>query len=224
VIARDNQLYGVSTNGVDSSHLLRINTNTFEAEVIGGPNGLIVPVALASDGGSNLLTIDIDDDIVYGIDIETGVASVIGPIGYDANFGQGMTFDPFSGEILNAAYNGAIGDSELRVIDPVTGLSVSLGTIKPGSVNQFGWISAYDSDLLSTNNNVFAGFAMYPNPVTDQLQLKATSTIRTVTIFNLAGQQLVEVSIDSTTGTLDLAPLASGMYLLQVEIDSDWEL
>jgi hypothetical protein len=221
VVGRTDQVFGVSTNGVDSSHLLRINTNNFEAEVIGGNNGLIVPIALASDGGSMLITIDIDDDIVYSLDIETGMANVIGPLGYNANFGQGMAFDPFSGQILNAAYNGSLGDSELRVIDPITGMSTSLGTIKPGSLDQFGWIGPYDSDLLSSMDTVFADFAMYPNPTTDLLHLKAGLPIQSVGLFNLAGQQLVRQSMDERSSSLDLSFLASGMYLVQVEINNE---
>lgn len=221
IVGRTDMLYGVSTNGVDSSHLLRINPSSFEAEVIGGNNGLIVPIALAKDGANNLITIDIDDDMVYTLNIETGAASLIGPLGYNANFGQGMAFDPFSGEILNAAYNSSVGDSELRVINPNTGLSVSLGTIKPGTLDQFGWIDAYDSDLLATIENVFEEFEMYPNPMSDQLHIKAANPIQSVSIFTLAGQEVVQKSMDTLSSTLDLAFLSSGMYVMQVEINNE---
>jgi hypothetical protein len=221
VPGRVDQLYGVSTNGTNSSHLLRINTTNFEAEVIGGNNGLILPIALARDAANNLITLDIDDDNVYGINSETGVVNLIGNVGYNANFGQGMAYDPFSDQILSAAYNSSIGDSELRTINPNTGLSVSLGTINPGSISQFGWIAPYDNDVLATIDNELAGFKLYPNPVTSFLNITAHPSIKisSIQIFNMSGGLVFTEG--NNFEQLDLSSLNAGLYIMKLETEAN---
>lgn len=214
---RTDQLFGISTNGTNSSHLLLINQNTLEAEVVGGNNGIVAPVSLARDGNNNLITLDIDTDQVYGINAVSGVVNVIGNVGYDANFGQGMTYDEGSGKVISAAYNAMVGDSELREINPTTGVSISLGTINPSQINQFGWISYYDDDTLSTESNPLNGFDFYPNPADEAIHMQATSVIQKVTIYDLRGSRLIQQSLNATQGRLSVAQLSTGMYILKIE-------
>jgi hypothetical protein len=223
VPGRTDQLFGISTNGSNSSHLLRINQNTWQAETIGGNNGLVLPIALARDPNNNLVTLDIDNDGVYGINAVSGAVNFIGNVGYDANFGQGMAYDEGSGKILSAAYNAVVGDSELREINPNTGLSVSLGIINPGTLNQFGWISYYDEDTLSIPTNSQVAFSYAPNPVSNNLYLRANGILENASIFDPTGKALFEKSINLKDDRLDLSFLSSGIYLLKVEINGHIE-
>lgn len=70
-------MYAISTNGMNSSHLLMINPNTWEAMPIGGNNGLVVPIALARDGADRLITVDIDDDNAYVMQAATGAPTLM---------------------------------------------------------------------------------------------------------------------------------------------------
>lgn len=213
---RVDQLFGMTTNGVNDSQLIIIDVPSMTATPVGGNNGLILPIALARDGNNNLITGDIDDDITYKINPATGGVTPLGSLGYDANFGQGWFFDQASGMIISLAYNSVIGDSEMRTIDPITGLSTSLGTIQPGTVQQFGWGASYDRDVLGLTTSNIDGFSFYPNPAEDQIHLKANTLIEAVEIYSVLGQLVLSKSIKATTSKVDISHLLSGAYILKV--------
>lgn len=210
------QLFGMSTNGVDESNLVLIDITTRNATPVGSNNGLILPIALARDGTGNLITGDIDDDMTYRINPVTGATTPIGPQGYNSDFGQAWFFDESTGTILTMSYNGVIGDSELRTINPITGASVSLGTIQPGTVQQFGWGTSYDRDLLDIGDSKIDGFSFYPNPAQDQVTLAATNTIDTIEVYSVLGQMVINKSIKANTAEVDISHLVSGAYILKV--------
>lgn len=211
------EIYGLGTNGTNGTILVKIKTDDMTVTPVGGNNGLILPIALAKDKNNNLITIDIDDDNAYSLDKETGAATLIGSVGYDANFGQALFFDPFSNEIMNMAYNGVIGDSELRSLNPLTGMTMSWGTIDPGTVQQFGWGSVYDRDeILYINENGIEGFDYYPNPINDQITLRATNSIENIELYSLLGALVYKRSSDAREVKVDLSALQSGNYILRV--------
>ncbi len=213
---RTDQLFGITTNGVDNSQLIIIDVPGMTASPVGGNNGLILPIALARDGDNNLITGDIDDDITYKINPDTGTVTPLGTLGYDANFGQGWFYDETSGVIISLAYNGVIGDSEMRTINPVTGLSTSMGTIQPGTVQQFGWGASYDRDLLGIGESIIDGFSFYPNPASDFVTIKANEQIKTLEIYSVLGQRVLTQSINAQTSKIDISQLVSGAYILKV--------
>ncbi len=212
----DDAIFCVSTNGANNTLLVRINLEELTVTPVGGNNGLILPIALARDGDNNIYTADIDDDKFYQLDKITGAATLVGDLGYDANFGQGMFYDESSGQIMNLAYNSVIGDSEIRTINYMTGLSVSLGTIQPGTVQQFGWGSYYDRDDLSTLDSQIVGFSFYPNPATNKITIEATNKIEYVELFSMLGQVVLKQNIDAASTQIDLSKLQSGNYILKV--------
>ena len=222
-VLSNGDVYGIATNGVDDSRLVQIDPSNWTAMMIGGNNGLIVPINLMRDGDDNLYTLDIDSDAVYGMDKTTGAATFIGDCGFDANFGQGGCYDATVDKILLTAYNTTLGDSELRELNPVTGMTMSLGTITPGVQDQFGWVGWYDEDTVGVNSNSFEGFSYYPNPVENELRLSAQTTIDRVTVYNVLGQEIVKKEIQQLEGTLNLEHHLSGYYLLKVEIDGNTE-
>jgi len=214
--APNGQLFGMSTNGVDDSRLVNIDVNTRTVTPIGNNNGLILPIALGRDGNDNLITLDIDDDNTYSVNPITGVPSLIGPSGYDANFGQALYYDQYTDKVMNIAYNSVIGDSELRILDLVTGEMVSVGTIQPGTVQQFGWGSTYDRDALDLEKSNIDGFSFYPNPSSDLINLKAKDQIETIAIYSVLGQLTLKQSIKARTSMVDITQFVAGTYFLKV--------
>ena len=72
---------------------------------------------------------------------------------------------------------------------------------------------------LSTGDNSFASFNYYPNPVKDILHLDNISLTK-ASIYSLLGQLIETKSFEnSTSNTLDLASLESGIYLIVLEND-----
>jgi hypothetical protein len=214
-------VYAISTNGMNSSHLLMIDTNNWNATPMGGNNGLVVPIALARDGADRLVTVDIDDDNAYLINAATGAPTLMGSIGFDANFGQGMGYDPDAGKVLLTAFNNTLGDSELREMNTTTGLTVSLGTITPGVIDQFGYGSYYDADLLDLQQTKASNFNYYPNPVEDILSIRSKSPVTQIDIYSVDGEKVLSHTLGRLTAELDMRILASGFYLMQVVMEGE---
>jgi hypothetical protein len=75
--------------------------------------------------------------------------------------------------------------------------------------------------VLSLIDNSFEGFSYYPNPTTNILNVYAKSNIENITIFNVLGQQLVNVSPDNLTSKVDLSNLSAGMYIMKATVNGN---
>lgn len=64
---------------------------------------------------------DLVTDASYTINPSTGVATFLGALGYDANFGQGMSYDMETSTIYLSAFNNGTFTGQLRTMDPGTG-------------------------------------------------------------------------------------------------------
>ena len=73
---------------------------------------------------------------------------------------------------------------------------------------------------LSTDDNSFASFTYYPNPVKDVLHLD-NITLSKASIYSVLGQLIDTKTFENeTSNTLDLSSLESGIYLIVLENDS----
>ena len=135
-------VYAGSTN-ITNSTLFTMDVTTGTATVVGSITNCPGLIALAIDGNGDLWGYDIVTDVFLSINKTTGAGTVIGPIGFDANFGQGMGYDPVSDTVYMAAFNGGAFQAELRSVDTATGnttLVGVLGSTDPGGLNQLSWL------------------------------------------------------------------------------------
>lgn len=212
-------LMAISTDGTTGqSTLSMINPTNMTATPIGN-TGLMLPIALSINGESEILTYDIDDDTCYRINPITGAPTALGPIGFNANFGGGMVFDPNTNKTYMTSYNVGVGDSELREVNTDTGLTLLIGTINPGPTSQIAWGGIVNPIILGVGDISLSGFAFAPNPATNRIDMKANTAIQNVQIYSVLGQRLLNQNIDDLNGTLDVSNLAAGSYLLSVTID-----
>lgn len=72
------------------------------------------------------------------IDKATGAGTVVGPLGFDANFGQGMDCDERTGTCFLFAFNGGTFQPELRICDTNTGATTLVGRIGGPDLRQIG--------------------------------------------------------------------------------------
>lgn len=212
------KFYAISTDGTTGqSTFFSIDEVSLVTTPIGN-TGLMVPIALAVDEAGTAYTYDIDDDMLYSLDLGTGVPTPIGSIGFDADFGQGMFLNPTSGNLYMTAFNGGTFQSELRWVDTTTGNTTSMGTIgstTPGGTTQFAWAST-EEDPLSVEDIALQGFTMYPNPAGNRLNLAARNQIDSVVIYNMLGMKVLEQEIGSTNAVLDVSNLKTGSYIATV--------
>ncbi len=94
----------------------------------------------------------------------------------------------------------------------------------------WGWYAGIDNFCLETDldtiathefgisvaDNVVDGFQMSPNPVTDVLNIKAANSIDMISVFNMLGQKVMEVTPSATETQLDMHRLNAGTYVVKV--------
>jgi Secretion system C-terminal sorting domain len=64
-------------------------------------------------------------------------------------------------------------------------------------------------------------FSLYPNPVNDELNLRANEEITSVSIHNVLGQELYNSNVDALETTIDLSNFAKGTYIINVTVGKD---
>ncbi len=98
------------------------------------------PIALAIDGAGVGYTYEVVTDSLYSIDLATAATTLIGSIGYDANFGQGMCYDPTTDTVYMSAFNAGTFVAEWRSVDTASGLTTLIGNISDPDA-QVAWCS-----------------------------------------------------------------------------------
>ena len=61
-----------------------------------------------------------------------------------------------------------------------------------------------------------AGIQYYPNPVKNVLNINHTQSITSVSLYNMLGQKVQEVSVNATTAKIDMSKLSTGNYIARV--------
>lgn len=209
-------LYAISTD-ITSSTLSSIDIAGATASTIGS-TGVAGAISLMIDENGDGYTHDIVTGDFYYVSLSDGVASPIGPLGFDPNFGQGGTYmagDP--GYVYLSAFDSGAFQSQWRRVDVLTGNATLVGVIGTGD-EQMGWSSAI-GNLIGVAENALEGFSFYPNPTSSSLSLKSVKNIDTVLIYNLLGQKVLGAKVDATTSNLDISRLNVGTYIMQVSIE-----
>jgi hypothetical protein len=131
---------------------------------------------------------------------------------------DGTGFGPFEG----------VGDTGLNVFDGFASAIAETndelpcmafaGTSGGGS---FGYGLYFDAKavILGNQENSFEGFTFYPNPTRETLNLSANNTIENVAIYSLLGQKVMETSINQNKGSINVASLSPGVYLLKLAVN-----
>lgn len=139
----DGTVYVGSTN-VTTSGLYTLDLATATATLVGPVTNAPGLIGIAVDGNGDLWGYDLVTDVFLSIDKTTGAGTVIGPIGFNANFGQGLGWDADTDTVYMAAFNADSFAAELRTVDRSTGgttLVGVLGSTTPGGTNQLGFIT-----------------------------------------------------------------------------------
>lgn len=216
----DGTLYGISNNIGATSTLSVIDPAAMTATPVGGDGavGITAAIALAIDGSGIVYAHDITEDAIYTIDKTTGVGTLLGATDFEANFGQGMHYDPNTDMIYLTAFNATSFESELRSMDTATGATTLVGGMDTGAGEQFAWSSA-PGELLGVKENALEKFTYYPNPTSGMLSLESVNNIDSVVVFNLMGQQVISTTLGDTSGQIDLSGLSTGTYIMKVSAD-----
>ena len=141
-----NVMYGVSTDAA-TSRIFTINITTGVCTPIGAASAIsAIPILIAAAPDGSLFSVDIGDDNLYKWNKVTGVPTLVGPLGVNANFAQDGHFDLSDGQFYWGCYNGTSGAGELRIINTTTGLSTLVGSY--GAGNEVTGFAIYSIPLL----------------------------------------------------------------------------
>jgi|WetSurMetagenome_2_1015567.scaffolds.fasta_scaffold09849_2 hypothetical protein len=116
---RNNDKYYI----VSSTNLYSFDLETLTTTYIGSFNAGGLMIDLCFDWAGVCYAYDLADDNAYTINISTGNATLLGPLGYDAHYGQGMSYDFETSTIYLSAFNVTTMTGQLRTMDPVTGMT-----------------------------------------------------------------------------------------------------
>lgn len=124
----DDHLYGVTVSASCGwSGLYRIDqdnaTASFVGPIVTGANVCITDIAFDQNG--QLYGIDISEDALVIIDKHSGISQLVGNLGVNAEFEQGLKFDRASGTLYWTAFVDQQG--AIARIDPLTGVPTVLG-------------------------------------------------------------------------------------------------
>jgi len=130
----DGTLYASSTlmSGGLSSTLYRLDPATATATPIGPVTGGGRIIEIAVDAAGTLYGVDIAADVLVSLDKASGAANPIGSLGFDAEFAEGLDFDPSTNVLYFAAVDNQSVFSqpgEMYTIDTATGHATLVGGI-----------------------------------------------------------------------------------------------
>ncbi|MEL6811917.1 MAG: T9SS type A sorting domain-containing protein [Bacteroidota bacterium] len=131
-------IYAMSSTYGGASTFSTIDPVGLSTTVVGAA-GLAGAVGLAFDGAGTLFTYDIGTDSLYTVDPGTGATTLVGAIGFDAQFGQGLAYDADNDQMYMAAFNNTVFDGEWRSVDTTTGATTLIDTFNAGTLTQIAW-------------------------------------------------------------------------------------
>jgi hypothetical protein len=77
----------------------------------------------------------------------------------------------------------------------------------------------FSRTALGVNDFEISKIKMYPNPVTNVLTIDSASSIDSVSIYNLVGQEVISQTVNSKSMGLDVSNLEKGVYVVKTFIE-----
>ena len=65
-----------------------------------------------------------------------------------------------------------------------------------------------------------ANLSIYPNPVSDKLNINYKENISNLTVYDLSGRSVKSLTTNNSNNSIDVSDLKSGTYLLRIETEN----
>jgi len=85
-------------------------------------------------------------------------------------------------------------------------------------------IDDFKIDLIPTSASTptldLANLSVYPNPVSDRLNIDYKENISNLTVYDLSGRSVKSLTTNNSTNSIDVSDLKSGIYMLRIETEN----
>lgn len=159
--------YGVATNGSAS--------NVYEIDPESGNTSLVFETGLAAvisgtfDNAGLLWLLEIQNDNIYKLNLNTHNLELVGAAGFDADSPQGMGYDALEDQLYLAAYEKNVGP-QLRLLNRTTGAASFIGNL-PGETTAFGFPGSVSPvEHIIQVPAGWSGISSYINPQNNNLE------------------------------------------------------
>jgi len=72
--------------------------------------------------------------------------------------------------------------------------------------------------IQGTDDFAAGNFSVYPNPVTDILNIRSTNTVDAIAVYDVLGKLVLSTTPDTISPSINMSALTSGVYLVKVTI------
>jgi len=179
-------------------------------------------ISISSSAGGTLFCIDIVNDNLYKVNRTTGVFTLVGALGVDANYGQDAQFDmsPSWGGGPNILYWASYESGpHLRLVDTTNGSSTIICTY---SASQICTIGIFGPWVGINKDNTINDFNLYPNPTKDKItiNLRGLQDLAglNLQIYNIQGQLLIQQALKQDNTEIDITQLMQGVYVAKIKL------
>ena len=205
----NNQFYILSSSTA-GMQLYTLNKTTGATSLIGVTPG-ISGIWLVIDNTGNAYTADITNDNLHQVNLSTGVATLIGPLGININFAQDADVNTADNNIYMAGYLGG-GAGGIYTVNKTTGAATLLGSTTSNNA-EYTMFSIENPNPLGVNDSaVKNGITIYPNPVGDVLNIVSGNKVDGAEIYSADGKMLMKQKSENAVNVSALKP---GVYLLK---------
>jgi hypothetical protein len=77
----------------------------------------------------------------------------------------------------------------------------------------------HKNTTMSSDSFEVSKVKLYPNPTSNVLNIESLGTIQTISVYNVLGQEVINKALNSTSTSLDVSSLNSGIYVVKTVVD-----
>lgn len=193
-------------------------------------------------GWTNTTSIDADDYFTFTLTPNSGYKINFASLDFTlqrsntgpANFSVRSSRDNYATSIETIPATGTTGSPKTVSLSGATFQNITSaitfriygydasGPTGTASINDFTFNGQVVS-TLGTTEPERSNVRFYPNPVKDVLKISNSKAITSVMLYNISGQKVLAVNPNSATAVIDMASLASGLYMATIVSDEQFQ-
>ena len=85
-------------------------------------------------------------------------------------------------------------------------------------------LNIIEGATLSVNDYTLSAITLHPNPTKDVVNINAKTLINTVTVNNVLGEEILNLTPNSLVSIIDLSVYNSGMYFVHISTENNFEV